>query len=91
MCRPTAALSADCGTLTNLGSLGGNGAFATGINVFRTESSTAAGTSQAFIWSQATGMQDLSTMGFQSFIPTGINSAGQIVGKSSLTDGGGAR
>jgi probable HAF family extracellular repeat protein len=40
----------------------------------------------AFIWSSATGMQDIGTLGGDSSYATGINDRGQVVGWSYLAD-----
>ena len=72
------------GTLTPLGTLGGDSSYAAAINDSgEVVGGSTTGTSglapyDAFLWSQATGMQDLTKLGFMG-TPVGINSSGQII------------
>ncbi len=91
---PSAAFLYSCsqGTLTNLGTLGGNISVATSINASGAVvgySSTPAGynsPTHAVYWSSGSAHpQDLGTLGGSSSEATGINDSGQIVGYSTTT------
>jgi probable HAF family extracellular repeat protein len=78
------------GVVTDLGTLGGVGAAAYGINddgVIVGNASTASGARHAFRWTADTGMQDLGTLGGGSSRARAINQHGTIVGES--VDAGG--
>jgi probable HAF family extracellular repeat protein len=70
--------------ITDLGTLGGDNSYATGINDAGQvvgDSRTAAGTTHAFITGpNGVGMTDLGTLGGDYSTASGINDAGQVVG-----------
>jgi len=77
---PGEAFSYSQGTRTDLGWLGDSDA-SEAISVNASGQVVGSSNGDAFLWSEATGMQDLTTMGLASGLtPTGINSSGQIVG-----------
>jgi probable HAF family extracellular repeat protein len=80
-------------TIIDLGTLGGDRSFATGINTRGQvvgESAPTAGPfrpGHAFLWEAGTGMQDLGTLGGASSGAEAINARGQIVGWSTTVGG----
>lgn len=89
--RPVAALHAD-GVTVSLGTLGGAASWVTGLNASGTvvgESELAVAGTAGFIF-DGNGMRTTkAAAGYQSFVPSGINDAGQVVGKgvnSATTD-----
>lgn len=76
-------------TLTNIGSLGGGGAYGTSINnsgVVVGSASTSNGYSHAFFY-DATGMHDLGTLGGASSFASAVNDSGQLAGYSYTANG----
>src|SRR5690606_25958683 len=77
-------------TATSLGTLGGKGSSATGINdagQVAGFSHTADGDTHAFITGPGgVGMRDLGTLGGRESRASGINDAGQVVGYSYTDD-----
>jgi len=76
------------GTMTALGTLGGNYSVATDINdngQVVGNSYTSDGKTHAFLWTASKGMQDLGTLGGDSSSATAINNNGQVVGNSATT------
>ena len=76
------------GTMTDLGTLGGEFSIAFGINgrgQVVGNSWTADGVTHAFLWEKGT-MTDLGTLGGNSYA-RGINGRGQVVGASNTTGG----
>ncbi len=80
--------------VTDLGSLGGNGSYATCINNSgqvagnsEITNYSSIGTTHAFLWS-AGGMTDLGTLDGGSSYATSINNSGQVAGYISTTNSG---
>jgi probable HAF family extracellular repeat protein len=92
-----AAVSADhaqtgAWQVTDIGTLGGLYGEATDINEAGQVvggSTTAGGSSHAFLWTPSNGMIDLGTLGGSTSAPFGINNLGQVVGFSTTMDGPG--
>jgi probable HAF family extracellular repeat protein len=77
-------------SMTDLGTLGGSGSVALGINPAGqvvSDFTTAAGESHAFLWERGV-MTDLGTLGGNFALANGINPASQVVGWSLLGGGG---
>ena len=76
--------------ILDLGTLGGSGSGASGINE-RGQivgwSDTASGQRHAFVWSAFRGMRDLGTPGGTSSAATGINDHGQVAGRGENAAG----
>jgi probable HAF family extracellular repeat protein len=77
--------------MIDLGTIGGNGSEATGINnegQVVGYSYTSSGLAHAFIWNSGT-MTDLGTLGGNNSVAFDINDAGQVVGYSSTSTSSG--
>ncbi|HVW09159.1 MAG TPA: PEP-CTERM sorting domain-containing protein [Bryobacteraceae bacterium] len=77
--------------LTNLGTLGGIDAVATGINEYGQAAGyllTSAGPSHAFLYENG-NMTDIGTLGGSSSIAYGINNSGEVTGNSAIASGDG--
>lgn len=77
-------------TLADLGTLGGEFAFAKDINnqgVVTGEASNASGDVHAFLWTLASGMRDLGTLGGSGSAGRSINQSGQVAGESKIGSG----
>ena len=78
------------GSVTDLGSLGGNDGVATAVNASGEVvgySALADGTQHGFIWTPAGHMVDLGTLGGGGSNVVGIDSAGEVAGSSPTADG----
>ena len=91
---PSAAFVYSQGTLTNLGTLGGNVSVATGINAsgaivgYSATTGSFSNPIHAVYWSPgSTSPEDLGTLGGSTSEATGINASGQIVGYSETATG----
>ena len=86
------AYSAPLYTITDLGTLGGSGSWASGLseNGFVVGGSYLVGdtATHPFLWSAGT-MVDLGTLGGRDAYATGVNSSGVVVGGSGLSINGG--
>jgi probable HAF family extracellular repeat protein len=78
------------GAITVLGALGGNGSYATAINlnaqVVGNASTTGNAATHAFLYSGGT-MKDLGTLGGTDSLATGLNNNGQVVGSADSANG----
>ncbi len=77
-------------TVTDLGTIGGNLSYATGVNnagqvVGSSYISKQNGIYHGFIWTAASGLQDLGTLGGNNSYANAINNAGQVVGCSDIS------
>lgn len=76
-------------TLTDLGTLGGSGSYALGINnlgqVVGASSLSGGNDCHAFLYTPGSGMKDLGTFGWTNSWGYGIINAGQIIGDHSTT------
>jgi probable HAF family extracellular repeat protein len=78
------------GTITDLGTLGGNGSFAMSINALGQivgGADTAGGARHPFLYTPGQGMQDLGTLGGTTAHANAINDQGLIVGRSTTASG----
>ncbi|MEH2256445.1 DUF3466 family protein [Nostoc sp.] len=75
----------------DLGTLGGNSSSGYAINDFGQvvgeSKKSIYGRDYAFLWSDATGMQNLGTLGGESSVASAINNLGQVVGSAETKEG----
>ncbi|MEH2079007.1 MAG: DUF3466 family protein [Nostoc sp.] len=75
----------------DLGTLGGNSSTSYAINDFGQvvgeSKKSVYGSDYAFLWSDATGMQNLGTLGGEFSFAYGINNLGQVVGSAETKEG----
>ncbi|MEH2178797.1 DUF3466 family protein [Nostoc sp.] len=87
----TAPNSAINPTTDDLGTLGGNSSTGYAINDFGQvvgeSNKSVYGSDYAFLWSDATGMQNLGTLGGESSVANAINNLGQVVGSAETKEG----
>jgi probable HAF family extracellular repeat protein len=77
-------------TVTDLGTIGGNISYASGVNnagqvVGSSYTSNKNAIDHGFIWTASTGLQDLGTLGGNNSYANAINNAGQVVGCSDIS------
>ncbi|MBN4005747.1 PEP-CTERM sorting domain-containing protein [Nostoc sp. LPT] len=87
----TAPNSAINSATDDLGTLGGNSSTGYAINDFGQvvgeSKKSVYGSDYAFLWSDATGMQNLGTLGGESSVANAINNLGQVVGSAETKEG----